>query len=126
LTYFAADQFAIVGMGQAITTSLGLNYKQVVLVGLIAISLISALTVVTVGIIPFVGLVVPNITSQLFGDNLRRTLPLVGMMGAGLTLASDIVGRLVRFPFEVPVGTVLGVVGAVIFLWLLYRTPRYA
>lgn len=126
LTYFAADQFAIVGMGQAVTTSLGLNYKQVVLVGLVAISLISALTVVTVGIIPFVGLVVPNIISRLFGDNLRRTLPLVAMTGAGMTLASDIVGRLIRFPFEVPVGTVLGVSGAVIFLWLLYRTPRYA
>ncbi|MCF2905388.1 iron chelate uptake ABC transporter family permease subunit [Octadecabacter sp. CECT 8868] len=126
LTYFAADQFAIVGMGQAVTTSLGLNYKQVVLVGLIAISLISALTVVTVGIIPFVGLVVPNIISRLFGDNLRRTLPLVAMMGASLTLGSDIAGRLIRFPFEVPVGTVLGVVGAAIFLWLLYRTPRYA
>jgi iron complex transport system permease protein len=126
LTYFAADQFAIVGMGRAVTTSLGLNYKKVVLVGLVAISLISSLTVVTVGIIPFVGLVVPNIISGLFGDNLRRTLPLVAMMGAGLTLVSDIAGRLIRFPFEVPVGTVLGVVGAVIFLWLLYRTPRYA
>jgi iron complex transport system permease protein len=126
LTYFTADQFAIVGMGQAVTTSLGLNYKQVVLTGLVAISLISALTVVTVGIIPFVGLVVPNIISRLFGDSLRRTLPLVAMMGAGMTLASDIVGRLIRFPFEVPVGTVLGVSGAVIFLWLLYRTPRYA
>ncbi|AKS46357.1 iron complex transport system permease protein [Octadecabacter temperatus] len=126
LTYFAADQFAIVGMGRAVTTSLGLNYKQVVLVGLVAISLISSLTVVTVGIIPFVGLVVPNIISRLFGDNLRQTLPLVAMMGAGLTLASDIAGRLIRFPFEVPVGTVLGVVGAVIFLRLLYRTPRYA
>jgi iron complex transport system permease protein len=126
LTYFAADQFAIVGMGQTITTSLGLNYKQVVLVGLIAVSLISALTVTTVGIIPFVGLVVPNIISRLFGDNLRRTLPLVALAGAGITLMSDIVGRLIRFPFEVPVGTVLGVVGAVIFLWILYWKPRYA
>ncbi|SMX30841.1 ABC transporter permease [Octadecabacter ascidiaceicola] len=126
LTYFAADQFAIVGMGQTVTTSLGLNYKQVVLVGLVAISLISALTVVTVGIIPFVGLVVPNIISRLVGDNLRRTLPLVAMMGAGLTLASDIAGRIIRYPFEIPVGTVLGVTGAVIFLWLLYRSPRYA
>jgi len=125
LTYFVADQFAIVGMGQAVTTSLGLNYKQVVLMGLVAISLISSLTVVTVGVIPFVGLVVPNIISRLCGDNLRRTLPLVAMMGAGLTLSSDIAGRLIRFPFEIPVGTVLGVVGAVIFLWLLYRTPRY-
>ncbi|SFR60788.1 iron complex transport system permease protein [Yoonia tamlensis] len=126
LTYFAADQFAIVGMGQTITTSLGLDYKQIVLVGLIAISAISALTVTTVGIIPFVGLIVPNIVSRLFGDNLRRTLPLVAITGAGLTLVSDIIGRIVRYPFEVPVGTVLGVIGAVVFLWLLFRKPQYA
>ncbi|MBI1495512.1 ABC transporter permease [Halocynthiibacter styelae] len=126
LTYFAADQFAIVGMGQTITTSLGLNYKQVVLIGLIAISFISALTVTTVGIIPFVGLVVPNIISRLFGDNLRRTLPLIALLGAGMTLLSDIAGRLIRYPFEIPVGTVLGIAGALVFLWLLYRKPHYA
>ncbi len=123
LTYFAADQFAIVGMGQAVTTSLGLNYRHVVLIGLIAISLIASLTVTTVGIIPFVGLVVPNIISRLRGDNLRRTLPLVAVLGAVLTLGSDMLGRVIRAPFEIPVGTVLGVTGAVIFLWLLYRAP---
>ncbi len=125
LTYFAADQFAIVGMGRMVSTSLGLNYRQVMLIGLVAISLVAALTVTTVGMIPFVGLVVPNIISRLSGDNLRRTLPLIAMMGAGLTLASDIAGRLLRYPFEIPVGTVFGVIGALIFLWLLYRTPRH-
>ncbi len=124
-TYFAADQIAIVGLGRAITTSLGLSYGQVLLIGLISISFISALTVVTVGIIPFVGLVVPNIISRLFGDNLRRTLPLIAMLGAGLTLASDIAGRLLRYPFEIPVGSVLGVLGAFVFLGLLYRGQRY-
>lgn len=123
LTYFAADQFAIVGFGRTTSINLGLNYGQVMLIGLIAISLVSALTVTTVGMIPFVGIVVPNIVSRLVGDNLRATLPLVAMIGAVLTLASDILGRILRYPFEIPVGTVFGVIGAILFLWLLYRRP---
>lgn len=126
LAYLAADQFAIVGMGQVISTSLGLNYKQVVLIGLIAISVVTALTVVTVGMIPFVGLVVPNIVSRLMGDNLRTTLPLTAVFGAVLVLASDILGRVLRHPFEIPVGTVFGIIGAIVFLWLLYARPRHA
>lgn len=125
LTYLAADQFAIVGLGRTTSINLGLNYEHVVLIGLIAISVVSALTVTTVGMIPFVGLVVPNIVSRLAGDNLRATLPIVALFGAILTLASDILGRLLRYPFEIPVGTVFGVIGAILFLWLLYRTPRH-
>jgi iron complex transport system permease protein len=126
ISYFAADQFAIVGMGRTASINLGLNYGQVVVVGLLSISIVTALTVVTVGMIPFVGLVVPNIVSRLAGDNLRETLPLTAMMGATLVLASDIVGRLVRYPYEIPVGSVFGVLGAFVFLWLLYAPQRHA
>lgn len=125
LSYLAADQFAIVGLGRTTSINLGLNYGQIVLLGLIAISLVSALTVTTVGMIPFVGLIVPNIVSRLAGGNLRASLPLIALIGAGLTLAPDILGRVLRHPFEIPVGTVYGVIGAGLFLWLLYRRPRH-
>lgn len=126
LAYLAADQFAIIGLGRTTSINLGLNYGQVVLMGLVAISVVTSLTVVTVGMIPFVGLVVPNIVSRRFGDNLRATLPIVALMGAGLVLVSDILGRLLRYPFEIPVGVTFGVIGAVIFLWLLYARPPHA
>lgn len=126
LSYLAADQFAIVGMGRTASINLGLNYTQVVVIGLLSISVVSALTVVTVGMIPFVGLVVPNIVSRLSGDNLRATLPVTAASGAALVLASDIVGRLIRYPYEIPVGSVFGVLGAVVFLWLLYAPRRHA
>lgn len=123
--YFIADQFAIVGMGRTISLNLGLNYRQVMALGLCAIAVISALTVVTVGAIPFVGLVVPNIASRLYGDDLRRTLPLTALWGAGAVLLCDILGRVLRYPFEIPVGTVFGVIGTVVFLALLYAKPRH-
>ncbi|WP_341235530.1 iron chelate uptake ABC transporter family permease subunit [uncultured Sulfitobacter sp.] len=125
LTYFAADQFAIIGMGRTASINLGLNHGQTMLLGLLAVSIVTALTVVTVGMIPFVGLVVPNIVAQLSGDNLRRTLPLTAMTGAVLVLASDILGRILRYPYEIPVGTIFGVIGACLFLWLLYAPKRH-
>lgn len=123
-TYFIADQFAIVGLGRTVSINLGLRYEQIVLLGLAAISIVVALTVVTVGTIPFIGLVVPNIISRLKGDNLRQTLPLIALFGAGMVLACDILGRLIRYPFEIPVGTVFGVLGTLIFLRLLYVEPN--
>lgn len=123
-TYFIADQFAILGLGRTVSINLGLRYEQIVLLGLAAISIVVALTVVTVGTIPFIGLVVPNIISRLKGDNLRQTLPLIALFGAGMVLACDILGRLIRYPFEIPVGTVFGVLGTLIFLRLLYVEPN--
>ncbi|WP_037312324.1 iron chelate uptake ABC transporter family permease subunit [Ruegeria halocynthiae] len=126
LSYLVADQFSIIGLGEAVSLNLGLNYAQVVVLGLIMISVVTGLTVVTVGMIPFVGLVVPNLVSQFTGDSLRRSLPMTAMAGAALVLAADLLGRMVIYPFEMPVGTVIGIVGAIVFLWLLYGGSRLA
>jgi len=60
------------------------------------------------------------------GDNIRKTIPWVCMMGAGLVLLCDIIGRIIRYPFEIPASTILGVIGAVVFLFLLINQSRYA
>jgi iron complex transport system permease protein len=89
--------------------------------GLIIVSLISAVVVTTVGAVPFLGLVVPNIVSLIFGDNLRRAVPWTAVFGAAFVLACDIIGRTIRYPYEVPVGMVMSVLGAVLFLVLILR-----
>ncbi len=125
LAWFAADRFAILGLGRAAATGLGVDPDAVMRLGLAVVSVVTALVIVTVGMIPFVGLVVPNIVARRMGDNLRATLPVTAAGGAALVLACDIAGRLVRYPYEVPVGTILGIVGSLLFLWLLYRGPRH-
>ena len=120
IAYLVADQFTILGLGKDVSVNLGLNYHQIMTLGLIIVSSVSALTVVTIGMIPFVGLVVPNIISRWLGDNLRLTLPITALMGANLVLFSDLIGRVVRHPFEIPAGTVFGIIGTLLFLWLLY------
>jgi iron complex transport system permease protein len=117
----AADRFTVAGMGEDFTTNLGLNYNATMRLGLIIVSLISAVVVTTVGAVPFLGLVVPNIVSLLFGDNLRRAVPWTALFGAGFVLVCDIIGRTIRYPYEVPVGMVMAVVGAILFLILILR-----
>ena len=125
LAWFAADRFAILGLGEEVATGLGLGTRGVMRLGLAVVSLVTAMVVATVGMIPFIGLVVPNIVSRLMGDNLRQSLPMVAAAGAALLMGCDLIGRLVRYPFEIPVGTIMGFVGAGIFLVLLYRKPAH-
>lgn len=124
--YLIADQLTILGLGDTVSVNLGLNRNTVLWSGLIIVALITSLVVVTVGNIPFIGLVVPNIISRLLGDKLRQSLPAVALLGAALVLLCDIIGRIIRFPFEIPVSTVFGVLGTVLFLYLLMKSPSRA
>lgn len=124
VAYFLADKLTIVGLGDAIAINLGVNQRLMTWFVILTVAMISAVVVVTVGAIPFVGLVVPNIVSRLMGDNLRRCLPAVALFGSSLVLLCDVISRSIRYPFEVPVATVFGVIGAAIFLWLLLRKPK--
>ena len=121
--YAIADQLTIVGLGESAAVNLGINPRAVLWAGLVMVALITSLVLVTVGNIPFIGLVVPNIVSLLLGDKLRAGLPAVALLGAALVLLCDIVGRVIVFPFEIPVSTVFGVLGTVLFLGLLMRQP---
>ncbi|MGP9803577.1 ABC transporter permease [Paracoccus sp. NSM] len=125
LAWLAADRFAILGLGDTVATGLGLSVDAVMRLGLLVVSVVTAMVVTTVGMLPFVGLVVPNLVARLLGDNLRQTLPVVALAGAVLVLACDLVARIVVAPYELPAGLILGVLGAGLFLWLLHRRPTH-
>ncbi|WP_116654375.1 ABC transporter permease [Pelagibacterium sediminicola] len=121
MAYVAADRFTVAGMGQDFTTNLGLDYKLVMRLGLVIVSVVAAVCLVSVGSIPFLGLIVPNVVSLMIGDNMRRTVPWVAVLGAGFVLACDILGRVIRYPYEIPISVVVGVIGSFLFLYLLLR-----
>ena len=80
--YLIADRLTILGLGETVSINLGLNRQTILWAGLVIVALITSLVVVTVGSIPFIGLVVPNIVSRLVGDKLRQSLPSVALLGA--------------------------------------------
>ncbi|QHB33902.1 ABC transporter permease [Yersinia canariae] len=121
-----ADRFTVAGMGRDFSVNVGLNYQRVMLMGMSIIAITSGVVVVVIGVLPFLGLIVPNIVSMAMGDNLRRTIPWVALCGGGLVVLCDIIGRLVSYPFEIPASVILGAIGALVFLLLIVRTKRHA
>ena len=126
LGYIYADRFTIAGMGRGMTTALGLNHARIMRIGLVIVAMISSITIVGVGNIPFLGLVVPNIVSIYRGDSVKNTLFDTAWLGALLVLVCDVTGRLLLHPYEIPIGIVLSVVGSVLFLVLLFRRHSHA
>ncbi|MGI3163416.1 ABC transporter permease [Pseudooceanicola sp. 200-1SW] len=124
-TWLIADRLTVLALGEDAARGLGLNVQLITAAGLAALSVTTATVVVTLGAIPFVGLIVPNIVARRMGDNLRRAIPVSAFAGAALVLAADILGRVLRAPYEIPVSVLVGVLGAAVFLWLLYNEPRH-
>jgi iron complex transport system permease protein len=78
-------------------------------------------------VLPFLGLIVPNIVNLFVGDHLQKTLPSTALLGAILVMVADIFSRLIIFPYEIPIGLTLGILGSVIFMGLLLmRRKSYA
>lgn len=126
LIFIAADRFTVAGLGKDIATNVGLNYRRVLFLGILMIAVVSGVVTVVVGNLPFLGLIVPNIVSMFRGDNLRSNLPWVAMLGMWILIVCDIIARTVIMPFEVPVSLILGILGAIVFVFLLVRSRRYA
>lgn len=125
LAFLYANKFTIAGMGEDFATNLGLNYNFVVNVGLGIVAMTTAVTIITVGNIPFLGLIVPNIVSLYMGDNLKNTLYHTALIGPIFLLLCDILGRIIIFPFEISIGLTVGVLGSIIFLCMIVRRSIY-
>ncbi|UOK57772.1 ABC transporter permease [Metabacillus hrfriensis] len=125
VAYFFANRFTVAGMGEEFSANLGLNYKQVVNIGLVIVALVTTVVILTAGVIPFLGLIIPNIVSIYLGDNLKKSLPHTALLGAVFILFCDILGRIIIYPYEISIGLTVGVIGSIIFIYLLFRRKAY-
>ena len=126
ISYLFAQRFSIVGMGKDFATNLGLNYNQVLYIGLLIVSTVSSIIIVSVGVIPFLGLIVPNLVTLYLGDNLKKILSHTALLGAVFVLFCDILGRGLIYPYEISINAVVGVMGSGIFLYFLLKRYRHA
>lgn len=126
ITYLYANRFTVAGMGEDFSKNLGLAYKRIVNIGLILVALVTTTVILTVGMIPFLGLIIPNIVSIFHGDHLKKTLPHTALLGAIFLLICDILGRVLIYPYEISISLMVGVIGSGVFLYLLFRRKAYA
>ncbi|MCJ2376437.1 iron chelate uptake ABC transporter family permease subunit [Vibrio sp. ZSDZ34] len=121
LAYAYANKFSAASVGETFAKNIGLNYQRVVMFGVILVAVLSSSVVMIVGLIPFLGLIVPNIVSLFIGDNMRRNLPWVAFAGVILVLVCDILGRLIIFPYEIPISMIISILGGTFFVYLILR-----
>lgn len=121
LAVIYATKFSIIGMGADFAKNLGVHYNRVVFLGLVIVAMISASTFVAVGPLPFIGLIIPNMATSFYGDNLKKSIVDLMLFGAVFVLVCDLLSRLIIHPFEVNITLTISVIGGVIFMVYLLR-----
>ena len=113
-TIIISKQLTIMELGEDLATSLGQNVKLIRMIIGILVIVLAGTSVSIAGPIGFVGLIVPHIVKHYIKTDYRLMVPLTIIIGANLLLLSDVLSRLIAFPFESPVGIVTSFIGAFI------------
>lgn len=113
--------FTLMSLGRDTSRYLGLSYEVFERLGVILVALATSVTMITVGGLPFLGVIVPNLVRRYAGDHISRNLWLVAMYGACLVLVCDILARLLISPYELSVSLILGILGSITFVILIVR-----
>jgi len=103
---------------------LGVNVERLKLVLLVVATLITAAAVSFVGIIGFVGIIIPHAVRLIWGPDYRFLLPLSMLCGAIFLILGDLLARTMLAPTEIPIGVITALAGAPFFLYLLRRKAR--
>lgn len=112
-------------LGAQMATGLGVNLRHLGQIQLLSAVVAAALATAVVGPLGFVGLLAPHLTRQLLRTGPATFLLLTALVGALLVMLSDLAGRLLFAPVQLPAGLVTSLIGAPVFVWLMLR-PRPA
>ena len=124
LTILISNSMDTLKMGDSVAISLGENVKLTKTVATIVVILLSSSSVAIAGPISFIGLITPHIISKLGGRNFRQNFILCGIDGATCLLLSDIISKLLKYPYESPVGIVTSFIGAVFYIFLANKEMK--
>lgn len=131
--------FSILGVGLAllcrqhlsllildVTTSqsLGQNTRRIGGIAIVIVVVLAGSAVAVAGPIGFIGLIIPHIVKRLVGEKLGLTIVLGGLMGALLLVVSDLLGKWLAYPSELPVGIVTAMIGAPAFLIITWKQRK--
>ena len=111
-------------LGEREAYHLGVSTERVRVRVITLSALITGATVAAMGIVGFVGLMVPHLMRLLMGPDHRTLLPASVLGGAILLLLADLASRTILAPLELPLGILTALIGGPYFLWLLHHTRR--
>lgn len=106
-------------LGEDTSRTLGIDLNVFRFISLLLASLLTAVCVSLVGIIGFIGLIVPQVMRKLVGNDHKILIPSSALFGSVVLLISDIIARTILNGFTLPVGAVTSIIGAPIFIIML-------
>lgn len=107
--------------GEDTARGLGVNTRRILILGMVVGSFAVSVVVSYIGIINFVGLIAPHMVRRFVGTDYRYLLPASGLAGSVLMLLSDTAARLIVAPIVLPIGAITSVLGAPLFLWIIFK-----
>lgn len=124
LSMLVSSPFNILLLGDETATSLGVKVERVRMFFILISSLLAASAVSVVGLLGFVGLIVPHLARLIIGNNARYLIPGSTLLGMIIVIGCDMIGRIVLRPLELPVGIIMALLGGPFFLYLLRKKGR--
>jgi len=124
IALLSARDLDYLALGRAAARHLGIDVRRAQLRAFAALALLIGSAVAVVGIVAFVGLVVPHVVRLLIGPRHRLLLPFSALTGSLLVLIADTAARTLLLPLEIPIGLLTAVIGAPALLLVLKAVQR--
>lgn len=114
----------ILSLGEDIAVGLGEKTGLVKIFTMVIVLILAGLSVSIVGPVGFIGLIIPHLTRFLVGVDYRWIIPCSAVIGALLTLATDILARTINPPYETPISVIFALIGVPFFLYVARKERR--
>ena len=121
LSFLYAPQLNAMRLGSERAMQLGVDTDRVIKLLFVFSSLLTGICVSIVGVIGFVGLIVPQLMRALLGTDNRILLPASFFGGGIFLIISDIVARTIISPNELPIGVITGIIGGSVFILVMAK-----
>ena len=114
----------ILSLGDEIALSLGLRVKLYRFLFIATASLLAGGAVSIVGLLGFVGLIVPHTARLIVGNDAKMLIPVSALLGGSFVILCDLLARVIFAPYEIPVGIIMSLLGGPFFIWLIIKKKR--
>ena len=121
ISLFLIRSANILQLGDDAATNLGINVNYTRIIICTVAVFLAGISTAVVGIISFVGLIVPHIARMIMGSDHKYTIPFSIVLGGMVLLVADTLGRTIGGAIEIPVGVIMSIFGGPFFLYLLRK-----
>lgn len=122
MSFIMASPLNAMALGDEMAVSLGVKVGVVRTISALAGVMLCAVITAIAGPIGFVGLMLPHLIRQLLDNDMRLIIPFSALGGAGLLVISDVFGRVLGRPGELEVGIITAILGAPVFIWIVWKS----